>query len=78
MIAHSQQKVKNISRSSQNLVESANIPQIFICNINTPVLKHSLNYSNNNLFNYSEYDLDYIFFLSDIKIKQGVEFFIKI
>ena len=31
-----------------------------------------------NSFNYSEYDLDYIFFLSDIKIKQGVEFFMKI
>jgi hypothetical protein len=43
MIAHSQQKVKNISQNSQKLGKHDNIPQIIICNINTAGLKYDLN-----------------------------------
>lgn len=44
MISHSQQKVKNISESSQNLGIGSKNPQIFIYKVNTSKLKDNLNY----------------------------------
>jgi len=44
MISHSQQKVKNISESSQNLGIGSKNPQIFIYKLNINILNDGLNY----------------------------------